>query len=302
MVQQRFPPRGPPTGGGMTRAALAHGPGLPFFSIVTPSLDHVAFLKVCVASVAAQGYPAVEQIVADGGSSDGTAAYLASSPGLVNDWRSEPDAGQSDALNWALARAGGEWVGWQNADDFYLSGALWRVARAIAAHPSARVVVGDVAIADEEGVSLGSVGVDPVPAGRWLRGFWPYNQGVFFHRSVLAAVGPLDVGLRLHMDTDLLARVARLGPDVAYVDAPLGAFRKHHGGKTVLGEVDPASQRERALLEDRYGSPLWPRGTVGRFVHRVQAHVVRLRRFGIGSTVRRAGDRASRSTVIRLVR
>lgn len=278
------------------------GRSLPSFSILTPSLDQLRYLRVCVASVAAQGYPEVEQIVADGGSRDGTAAFLATSPGCVRCYRSAPDRGQSDALNWAVAQAQGEWLGWQNADDFYFPGALFRAARAIVAHPEVRVVVGDVALVDEDGVTLGTVGVAPVPARRWLEGFWPYNQGVFVHRSVLAAAGPLDVGLHLHMDTDLLARIAALKPAVAYIDATLGGFRKHAAGKTATGAEDPASRAERALLEGRYGRPLWPHGPMAWWRHRIRSHWARVRRFGVGAVLRRAGDRAARGVLVRVVR
>ncbi len=276
------------------------GGQLPSFSILTPSLNHLAYLEVCVASVVAQGYPEVEQIVADGGSSDGTPAFLATSPGRVSRWRSAPDRGQSDALNWAAAQAQGEWIGWQNADDFYLPGALWRAARVIAAHPEVEVVVGDVALVDEGGVWQASVGVTPVPAARWLEGFWPYNQGVFFHRRLLA-VGPFDLELRLHMDTDFLARLAARRPVVAYLDAALGAFRKHAGGKTIGGREDPSSQAERALLEARYGRRLWPRGRVGLLGHRVRSHAARWRHFGAASLLRRIGDRAARGGLVRVV-
>ncbi|NWG00608.1 MAG: glycosyltransferase [Thermoanaerobaculaceae bacterium] len=277
------------------------GEKLPSFSILTPSLDHLPYLEVCVASVVAQGYPEVEQIVADGGSSDGTPAYLARLPGRVSRWRSAPDGGQSDALNWAVGQAQGEWIGWQNADDFYLPGALWRAARVIAAHPEVEVVVGDVVLVDEGGVSLGSVGVTPVPSARWLQGFWPYNQGVFLQRRVLEAVGPFDVALRLHMDTDFLARLAARRPVVAYLDVPLGAFRKHAGGKTVGGPQEPESQHERALLEARYGRRLWPRGRVGLLRHRLGSHAARLRHFGVASLLRRMGDRAARGALVRVV-
>jgi hypothetical protein len=164
------------------------------------------------------------------------------------------------------------------------------------------VVVGDVIVVDEDGVFRGSIGVDPVPATRWLAGFWPYNQGVFVHRSVLDGAGPFDTALRLHMDTDLLARIGRLNPAVLYIDAALGAFRKHSGAKTVGGATDPASERERSLLEARYGRPLWPRGGLGRLAHRFRAHWTRARRFGLGSAVRRAGDRASRAPVVWMAR
>ncbi len=268
---------------------------LPSFSIVTPSLDQFEFLRVCVASVEAQGYPKVEQIVIDGGSTDGTREFLARDPWPVSYWQSEPDRGQSHALNIALSHAVGEWIGWQNADDLYLPGALWRVARTIAGHPGTDVVVGDTLLVDERGLPLGTIGVCPVPARRWLEGFWPYNQSVFFRRLLLERVGLADESLRLHMDTDLLARVAQMAPPVAYIQAALGAYRKHSGAKTIAGALDPASLSEREILERRYGRKLWPDGAAARLLHRLRLHLIRVRAFGPGSLVERFAQRAARS-------
>jgi len=287
----------------MTRVAAqaAMPDAVPSFSIATPSFDQLEFLRVCAASIVAQGYPRVDQIVIDGGSTDGTAEYLARGAGVVSYWQSEPDRGQSHALNMALHHATGEWIGWQNADDFYLPGALWQVAQAIVDHPRADVVVGDTILVDDRGVPLGAIGVCPVAAPRWLEGFWPYNQSVFIRRSLLGRAGLADESLRLHMDTDLLARVGLLGPCVAYLEACLGAHRKHAGAKTIGGATDPASQRERDVLEDRYGRRLWPQGRAARLRHRMHSHFIRVAAFGLSSVVQRLAQRGARSARVVVV-
>jgi GT2 family glycosyltransferase len=274
---------------------------VPSFSIATPSLNQFQFLRVCVASVEAQGYPRVDQIVIDGGSTDGTWDFLARGLDVVSYWQSEPDRGQSHALNIALHHATGGWIGWQNADDFYLPGALWQVAQAIVDHPHSDVVVGDTILVDARGIALGAIGVCPVPASRWLEGFWPYNQSVFFRRSLLEQAGPVDESLHLHMDTDLLARVAQLGPRVVYLEAPLGAHRKHAAAKTIEGATGRASQRERELLERRYGRKLWPEGRAARLRHRLRWHLIRVRAFGPASVVNRLAQRAARSARVMVV-
>lgn len=284
--------------------ATPHGakPGsIPSFSIATPSLDQLEFLRVCVASIVSQGYPRVDQIVIDGGSTDGTSEFLRRGAGVVSYWQSEPDRGQSNALNIALKRATADWIGWQNADDFYLPGALWQAAEAIANHPEVDIVVGDTLLVDDRGVASGAIGVCPVPAPRWLEGFWPYNQSVFIRRSLLERAGPVDESLHLHMDTDLLARVAQLGPRVVYLDAFLGAHRKHAGAKTFGEEASPASQRERGLLEQRYGRNLWPHGRAARLRHRLRWHLIRIGAFGPRSVVQRLAQRAARSARVVVV-
>src|ERR1700756_3819113 len=90
-------------------------------SIVTPSFNQASFLKEALESVARQNYPAVEHIVVDGGSTDGSVELLKAYSGRNGwahlRWISEPDEGQSDALNKGFKMASGEIIGWLNSDD-----------------------------------------------------------------------------------------------------------------------------------------------------------------------------------------
>ncbi len=91
-------------------------------SVVTVSLNQAAYIEANIRSVLAQAYPGVEHIVVDGGSTDGTLDILKRYPHLR--WISEPDTGQSNALNKGIAMATGEIVGWLNSDDTYEPGAF----------------------------------------------------------------------------------------------------------------------------------------------------------------------------------
>jgi glycosyltransferase involved in cell wall biosynthesis len=113
----------------------------PTISIVTPSFNAAAYLEDAILSVSRQGRVAVEHIVTDAVSTDGTLEILRQYPHLR--WISEPDRGQSDAINKGFLLAKGELVGWLNADDYYLPGALEAIANAAAAHPEADVIYGD---------------------------------------------------------------------------------------------------------------------------------------------------------------
>lgn len=267
-------------------------------SVVTPSFQQAEFLKVCVASVATQGYSVVEHLILDGGSLDGTRAFL---EGLGETsgvwWRSRRDGGQGAALNEGFSRATGAWVGWQNSDDFYYPGAFWLVAEIAARQPDVEVIVGDTAVVDARGVTRYSVGVAPVPPSLWLEGFWPYNQSVFFRQGILRRAGPVDESLHLHMDTDLLARVGLLRPRVAYLNAVLGAFRKMAGTKTESADTESRSVAERAVLRARYGRRMWPEGWFQRQTHRVLHHVWVAREWGPQAVVSRLGRRAERHLV-----
>ncbi len=124
--------------------------GLPSFTIVTPCLNGAATLSSTLESVRDQDYGGeVEHVVVDGGSTDGTLDILASAPDVR--YISEPDRGLSDAVNKGIRMARNEVVGWLNADDIYLPGALGRVGKALADRPDALWATGPCLIIDADG-------------------------------------------------------------------------------------------------------------------------------------------------------
>lgn len=274
---------------------------LPKISIITPSFQQAHFLKACVASVTMQSYPYVEHLVLDGGSSDGTKEYLETSPECVTWWRSYHDGGQSQALNEGFEKATGDWIGWQNSDDFYYPGALWHVADIVTRYPDVGVIVGDTAIVDDRGIIQYTIGVSPVPAKLWLRGFWPYNQAFFFRRDLLRQVLPLDESLHLHMDTDFLAKFALLEPKVAYINTLLGAFRKYEGTKTESADTLARSQSERQLLRERYQQRMWPEPRWEWQWHRIKHHLKVFQCWGWKAFIRRFGQRMTNQAASQIV-
>src|SRR5438105_1254200 len=99
----------------------------PTLSIVIPSFNHSQYIRRTIDSILRQPFKQVELIVVDGGSKDGTVDILCDYMTRFPDrfrFVSEPDDGQSDALNKGIAMARGEIIGWQNADDYYLPGAF----------------------------------------------------------------------------------------------------------------------------------------------------------------------------------
>jgi len=100
----------------------------PLISILMPSYNQAEFLPQAIESVLDQQYPAKELIVIDGGSTDGSRAILERYAAHLAYWVSEPDRGQTHALNKALQVARGDILGWQNSDDFYYPGAFAEAA------------------------------------------------------------------------------------------------------------------------------------------------------------------------------
>src|SRR5512134_129792 len=123
----------------------------PKISIVTPSFNQGKYLERTIRSVIEQDYPNLEYIIIDGGSTDESVEIIRKYEKHLAYWVSEPDRGQSHAINKGFDRATGEIFGWLNSDDWYVPGALKAVAEAFAANPEAGAVVGAGEMVDEEG-------------------------------------------------------------------------------------------------------------------------------------------------------
>ncbi|RZK26019.1 MAG: glycosyltransferase, partial [Flavobacterium sp.] len=107
----------------------------PKISIITPSFNQCQYIEQTILSVLNQNYPNLEYIVIDGGSTDGTVDILKKYDGRIAYWTSEPDKGQTDALNKGFERATGDIVNWINSDDYYAPDTLAQVAASFARQP-----------------------------------------------------------------------------------------------------------------------------------------------------------------------
>jgi glycosyltransferase involved in cell wall biosynthesis len=149
----------------------------PLISVVTPSFNQAEYLPACIESVLGQGYPGLEYIVLDGGSTDGSREVIEHHVDRLAYWASEKDRGQANAVNKGWARARGEILGWLNSDDQLAPGALDRVASAFRSNRSAAMIYGDIQEIDARSrpvhlkhmadlCGLTSLGKEHGPAGR----------------------------------------------------------------------------------------------------------------------------------------
>jgi glycosyltransferase involved in cell wall biosynthesis len=118
-------------------------------SVITPSLNQGKYIEECILSVLNQGYDNFDHIIIDGGSTDNTLTVLRKYKHLI--WVSEPDEGQSDAINKGFKMASGEIIGWLNADDRYLPGTFHSVAEYMSRWPDVDLIYGDYRWIDAEG-------------------------------------------------------------------------------------------------------------------------------------------------------
>ncbi len=206
-------------------------PMKPLVSIVTPAFNSARFIERTIASVMTQDYPRVEHIVVDGGSTDGTLDILRRYPHLR--WISEPDRGQSDAINKGLRMAQGEILAWLNADDTYNPGAISTAVQWLQSHPDVGLVHSDYHVIDEEDRHLYTLhAIDFELDQLFLTNEIPGQFTAFWHRTIRDRVGDLDEGLHYVMDYDYWLRIAMAFP-VKHIPGPcLANFRYCAGTKT----------------------------------------------------------------------
>jgi glycosyltransferase involved in cell wall biosynthesis len=205
---------------------------LPLFSIVTPSYNQAAFLDLTMRSVLEQDYPALEYMVADGASNDGSVEIIRRSADRLAWWISEKDNGQAEAINKGFARITGEYAAWLNSDDLYLPGALRTVAQAFEEHPEVGLVFGDVVSIDGAGQPINVMTFGPRELDE-LMCFQIISQpGVFMRRSLLEQTGLLDPSYHFLLDHHLWLRAAMRAPTL-YLPQRLAAARFHAGAKNV---------------------------------------------------------------------
>lgn len=209
---------------------------LPLVTIVTPSYNQARFLESTIRSVLEQDYPHIEYFVIDGGSTDGTVDILRRYADRLAGWVSEPDRGQTDAINKGFRRARGEILAWLNSDDTYEPGAIRQAVAYLSDHPEVGLVYGDTQFIDENGRVIGRFPARQTDYRR-LRGGYVHipQQAAFFRAALWNKVGPLDPTFYFAMDYDLWVRLAAQAP-VVYSPHLWANFRLHGDAKTVAAD------------------------------------------------------------------
>jgi glycosyltransferase involved in cell wall biosynthesis len=206
-----------------------------------------------------QNYPSLEYIVIDGGSTDDTVEIIRRYESHLAYWVSEPDRGQSHAINKGFSMATGQVLCWLNSDDFYLPDTLRTVGRLLADGSNAYAIAGHCLKVYDDGrppVLLEGQFQNRRRLLEFWKGYQMHQPAIFWRREVFQKVGPLDERLHLIMDFDYWARITEHF-DIATVNQTLACCCYHAQAKT--GDEYAAYHRDLDRYRYRYwGSMLSP--------------------------------------------
>lgn len=224
-------------------------------SVVTPSYNQAHFIEDTLKSVMVQDYPRIEHWVIDGESGDGTVEFLkrfeenaSTVEGYEFHWISEPDRGQTHALNKGFDRATGEIIGWLNSDDmYYTRGTISAMVESFQQFPEP-VLYGDDVLVDTENRLLRVDRKPPFSRSRLLRSCFICQPALFFRREVLDD-HRLDESLDYVMDYEFWLRLSETF-DFRHVDLIVAADRNHANRKIIQDRG--ALRAERDILQQRF--------------------------------------------------
>jgi len=236
----------------------------PKISIVTPSFNQAKYLGKTIESVLSQGYPNLEYLIMDGGSTDGSADIIKASESKLAYWQSKRDNGMYDAIQQGFEKTTGEIMAWINSDDVYFKDTFSIVAEIFSTFPEVEWVTGAYCNIDETGrliradrplkwskyhYRLLDTSLIQQEAVFWRRSLWEKAGGHL--NTNLALAGDFELWLRFFNHTKLYS-----------VNTPLGAFRfrltdqkSYNQRKEYLAEVsevlknNPPTEQENQVLK-----------------------------------------------------
>ncbi|NNJ09088.1 glycosyltransferase [Chloroflexales bacterium ZM16-3] len=228
----------------------------PKITVVTPSYNQASFLEETLRSVLLQGYPNLEYIVMDGGSTDGSVEIIERYRPWLAHVHIGPDGGQAAAIAAGFNQASGDILAWLNSDDRYQPGALLRAGRFMARNSALVFINSDVnhILADGALRHRYYVAAPSQMVAANLGRHMLVQQGCFWRREAYERVGGVDPSLRFCMDRDLFIRLMGSGSVGRMPGPPTADFREHEAAKS--STILDVAARESGMLIERYGHPL----------------------------------------------
>jgi len=229
-----------------------NGAPWPKISIVTPSYNQGAFIEETIRSILLQGYPNLEFIVIDGGSTDDSVDIIEKYDPWITHWVSEEDKGQSDAINKGFRRANGEIYNWLNSDDLLLPNALQHIARIFSLDRSTDWLACGRVNRNSVG---GTLGGSVIWRSEWVKYVFDLpdfpQDATFFDSSIWEQVGGLEEDLEYNMDVLFFHKMLKASKNGVLSNLLVSIMNIHEDQKTIE-EDSQVKQDERSRINDVY--------------------------------------------------
>jgi glycosyltransferase involved in cell wall biosynthesis len=214
-----------------------------------------------------QNYPNFEHIIIDGGSTDGTVEILKQYPHLK--WISEPDEGQSDALNKGFKMAEGDIIGWLNADDYYTENVFFKVAEVFKINSNIDAVYSNFYVQYFKNNDL-TKKFSHLPI-KFLALFHCYipSTTFFFKSKIISIKGvSIDKNLDIAMDKDFFAKIIYSGNKIKYINDFFAVFRWHSNNKSLDSPITKKKLIDEGIkIYNRYSKIRLPENNIGKQIY-----------------------------------
>ena len=262
----------------------------PKLSIVMPSFNHSRYIEKSILSVLNQGYPNLQLIIIDGGSTDRTIEIIKKYSKHIYYWISEKDLGQSDALNKGFRKANGEIYGWLNSDDLYLPQTFFHSVKALLNNKKKLVVYGDWLTIDENDNIIDLNHAFDFSLSHFkYEGFHLNAQSMIWKSELHSRFSGFDISLYNTMDYQMILEFGLTAEkNFLRINKVLGAFRRHKDQKTGA-TISPKIINEHIFLSKKYNySDKYSfLGKLKRFYFRFRRAFWYLKRGGIRNLIKR---------------
>jgi len=257
-------------------------------SIVTVSFNQRAYLQEAMDSVLSQGYPELEYIVVDPGSTDGSRELIQSYSDRIAQVIFEPDKGAADGLNKGFSHATGEVFGFLNSDDILMPGSLQLVSDFFQRHPDCDMAMGNGYKIDGEGRKTRHFRARDFTAKRYVYGGTQWLQQSTFVRAGAYLRSPkFNTENRTCWDGELFVNIASQGAKVGYIDADLAGFRIHGKSISGSGQLNAQYKRDcRRIFRQIRGHDWSAMDEMLRLLYRMEGMLIRIG-WGVRGVVRR---------------